>query len=128
MGASVVGTGRGSRKRGSLAEINVTPLVDVVLVLLIIFMVTAVPHVGEAKDLARHTSLAARDHHMRALIHGLGQFLSVNAFWHLHGSHAIGRTLREKLKPHRLHRRARTLSENGKAADHPSRARIQSNL
>ncbi len=41
-----VGTGRGRRGRGarvstSLAEINVVPLVDVMLVLLIIFMVTA---------------------------------------------------------------------------------------
>jgi len=35
------GRGRRTTSRGSLAEINVTPLVDVVLVLLIIFMVTA---------------------------------------------------------------------------------------
>ena len=37
------GPGRRSRrgKRGAMAEINVTPLVDVMLVLLIIFMVTA---------------------------------------------------------------------------------------
>lgn len=41
MGASVAGEGRPSRRRASLADINVTPLVDVVLVLLIIFMVTA---------------------------------------------------------------------------------------
>ncbi|MGA2144452.1 MAG: biopolymer transporter ExbD, partial [Bryobacteraceae bacterium] len=41
------GGGLGWRKRygGSLAEINVTPFVDVVLVLLIIFMLTA--HVME---------------------------------------------------------------------------------
>ena len=32
---------RGGRRRAPLAEINVTPLVDVMLVLLIIFMVTA---------------------------------------------------------------------------------------
>ncbi|MDP3747791.1 MAG: ExbD/TolR family protein [Phenylobacterium sp.] len=32
---------RGRRNRGALAEINVTPLVDVMLVLLIIFMVSA---------------------------------------------------------------------------------------
>ncbi|WP_309642920.1 protein TolR [Phenylobacterium sp.] len=32
---------RGRRSRGALAEINVTPLVDVMLVLLIIFMVSA---------------------------------------------------------------------------------------
>src|ERR1700741_4304090 len=32
---------RGGRRRAPMAEINVTPLVDVMLVLLIIFMVTA---------------------------------------------------------------------------------------
>ncbi|HEV8675614.1 MAG TPA: biopolymer transporter ExbD [Methylomirabilota bacterium] len=35
------GTESGARLRGSLAEINVIPLVDVVLVLLLIFMLTA---------------------------------------------------------------------------------------
>jgi biopolymer transport protein ExbD len=48
MGMSVNGGGFGSRReRGveALAEINVTPFVDVVLVLLIIFMITA--HVME---------------------------------------------------------------------------------
>ncbi|MXO66945.1 ExbD/TolR family protein [Altericroceibacterium endophyticum] len=40
MSASRRGRGRGSR-RAPMAEINVTPLVDVMLVLLIIFMVTA---------------------------------------------------------------------------------------
>ena len=47
MGMSVNGGGYGSRRRssGSLSEINVTPFVDVVLVLLIIFMLTA--HVME---------------------------------------------------------------------------------
>jgi biopolymer transport protein TolR len=35
------GAGDGGRLRGSLAEINVVPLVDVVLVLLLIFMLTA---------------------------------------------------------------------------------------
>ena len=44
MAISVNGGGNGSRRRGStgtLSEINVTPFVDVVLVLLIIFMLTA---------------------------------------------------------------------------------------
>jgi len=44
MAISVNGGGSGSRRRGStgtLSEINVTPFVDVVLVLLIIFMLTA---------------------------------------------------------------------------------------
>ena len=45
MALSVNGGGNGSRRRNrggaSLSEINVTPFVDVVLVLLIIFMLTA---------------------------------------------------------------------------------------
>jgi biopolymer transport protein ExbD len=47
MALSVNGGGYGSRRRGgmTLSEINVTPFVDVVLVLLIIFMLTA--HVME---------------------------------------------------------------------------------
>ena len=61
------GNGNGSRRRragpGNLAEINVTPFVDVVLVLLIIFMLTAhvmefgievdVPKVAAVKDTAK---------------------------------------------------------------------------
>jgi biopolymer transport protein TolR len=39
--AATPGRGRGRRVASSLAEINVVPLVDVMLVLLIIFMVTA---------------------------------------------------------------------------------------
>jgi biopolymer transport protein TolR len=41
MGVSLQGNGRGRGRYRPLAEINVTPLVDVMLVLLIIFMVTA---------------------------------------------------------------------------------------
>jgi biopolymer transport protein TolR len=41
MAAAIQSSARRGRARSSLAEINVTPLVDVVLVLLIIFMVTA---------------------------------------------------------------------------------------
>ena len=66
MAMSVNGGGFGSRRRngsmGSLSEINVTPFVDVVLVLLIIFMLTAhvmefgiqvdVPKVNTYKDSA----------------------------------------------------------------------------
>jgi biopolymer transport protein ExbD len=61
------GNGSGSRRRrsgpGNLAEINITPFVDVVLVLLIIFMLTAhvmefgievdVPKVAVVKDSAQ---------------------------------------------------------------------------
>src|SRR5258708_39386413 len=39
--AAAPGRGRGRRVSTSLAEINVVPLVDVMLVLLIIFMITA---------------------------------------------------------------------------------------
>ncbi|HEY3174951.1 MAG TPA: protein TolR [Candidatus Polarisedimenticolia bacterium] len=41
MAAAIESPGRRGRQRASMADINVTPLVDVVLVLLIIFMVTA---------------------------------------------------------------------------------------
>ncbi|MEN3793558.1 protein TolR [Fulvimarina sp. MAC3] len=40
-GASSRRRGRGSRRRAPMSEINVTPMVDVMLVLLIIFMVAA---------------------------------------------------------------------------------------
>jgi len=41
-GTPVIGSGRrGRHRRGVMAEINVTPMVDVMLVLLIIFMVSA---------------------------------------------------------------------------------------
>jgi biopolymer transport protein ExbD len=65
MSISFNGGGSGSRRRGgaSLSEINVTPFVDVVLVLLIIFMLTAqvmefgievdVPKVRMVKDTAQ---------------------------------------------------------------------------
>jgi biopolymer transport protein ExbD len=65
MALSVNGGGFGSRRRGAmtLSEINVTPFVDVVLVLLIIFMLTAhvmefgievdVPKVRAVKDSAQ---------------------------------------------------------------------------
>jgi biopolymer transport protein TolR len=41
MGLNASSRGRGGRRRAPMAEINVTPFVDVMLVLLIIFMVTA---------------------------------------------------------------------------------------
>ena len=40
-GTPVVGSARRRHRRGVMAEINVTPMVDVMLVLLIIFMVSA---------------------------------------------------------------------------------------
>ncbi|CAN5315401.1 protein TolR [soil metagenome] len=47
MGGSVQSGGRGRRGRKTIAEINVVPYIDVMLVLLIIFMVTA-PFVNPA--------------------------------------------------------------------------------
>ncbi len=41
MGMGNAGGGRGRRRSGGMNEINVTPLIDVMLVLLVIFMVTA---------------------------------------------------------------------------------------
>lgn len=41
MGMAGAGGGRGRRRLGGMNEINVTPLIDVMLVLLVIFMVTA---------------------------------------------------------------------------------------
>jgi biopolymer transport protein TolR len=41
MAMGLAGSGRGRRRRAPMAEINVTPMVDVMLVLLIIFMVAA---------------------------------------------------------------------------------------
>ena len=41
MGANLPSSSRQGRRRAPMSEINVTPLVDVMLVLLIIFMVTA---------------------------------------------------------------------------------------
>lgn len=45
---------------GSLAELNVTPLLDLAFVLLIIFMITA-PFLAESADLSIPTSKASRD-------------------------------------------------------------------
>jgi biopolymer transport protein TolR len=41
MSMAGAGAGRGRRRMGGMNEINVTPLIDVMLVLLVIFMVTA---------------------------------------------------------------------------------------
>jgi biopolymer transport protein TolR len=58
MAASAVpGGNRGRRRRRQMAEINVTPMVDVMLVLLVVFMVTApLLTTGVAVDLPRAES------------------------------------------------------------------------
>ncbi len=55
MGAKLAGRSRGTRRsRGVMAEINVTPMVDVMLVLLVIFMITApLLSAGVAVDLPK---------------------------------------------------------------------------
>jgi biopolymer transport protein TolR len=66
MGAALAGGGGGGRKRGrrrtraaAMSEINVTPLVDVMLVLLIVFMVAApLLTVGVPVDLPRSNAPA----------------------------------------------------------------------
>ena len=59
MGMGVSAGGRGRRRRAPMAEINVTPMVDVMLVLLIIFMVAAPLLVtGVAVDLPKTAAKA----------------------------------------------------------------------
>lgn len=54
--------GKGESEDGQIAEINVTPFVDVVLVLLIIFMITAgVVEFGLAIDVPRTREVAVTD-------------------------------------------------------------------
>lgn len=50
MGETTLGGG-GRRRGGTITEINVTPLVDIMLVLLIIFMVTTTTMVYDALDI-----------------------------------------------------------------------------
>ena len=64
-------TGGGARTQTALAEINITPLVDVVLVLLIIFMITApvlqsgidvaVPHTRSVNQLTEQRTVVTID-------------------------------------------------------------------
>ena len=56
-----MGMGSGGSRRGRLAEINVTPLVDVMLVLLIIFMVAAGVQRGEV-EAERERTLEEAEH------------------------------------------------------------------
>jgi biopolymer transport protein ExbD len=82
------GTGFGRRRfgPGALSEINIIPLVDVVLVLLIIFMLTAqvmefglevnVPTVKQSKDTAENLPIVTIDR--RAKLYLNGQPININ--------------------------------------------------
>jgi len=59
MAMGVGGAGRGKRRRAPMSDINVTPMVDVMLVLLIIFMVAApLLMTGVAVDLPKTAARA----------------------------------------------------------------------
>ncbi|MGN0904941.1 MAG: ExbD/TolR family protein [Alphaproteobacteria bacterium] len=62
MGGGIKFSARGRRHQGSFSEINVTPMVDVMLVLLVIFMVTApMLTTGISLDLPRGDGQAIED-------------------------------------------------------------------
>src|SRR6476660_1157765 len=77
MAGSSGGRGRRSRRKQVMAEINVTPMVDVMLVLLIIFMVSApLLTVGVPLDLPQ-TQAKSLDQNKNPLT------LSVNLIFHI---------------------------------------------
>ena len=71
------------RTQTSLADINVTPLVDVVLVLLIIFMVTApilqsdievaIPHTRTVKEITEERLVITIDRQQRVFLNKIGR-------------------------------------------------------
>ncbi|HEX7796438.1 MAG TPA: biopolymer transporter ExbD [Vicinamibacterales bacterium] len=76
--------GRGRRVSSSLAEINVVPLVDVMLVLLVIFMVTA-PMIQRGIDVNLPVARRA------ATVEGERLFVTVPTTYHTDGLVYIGR-------------------------------------
>jgi biopolymer transport protein ExbD len=83
-GASHHRGGRGRRISSSLAEINVVPLVDVMLVLLVIFMVTA-PMIQRGIDVNLPVARRA------ATVEGERLFVTVPTTYHADGLVYIGR-------------------------------------
>jgi biopolymer transport protein ExbD/biopolymer transport protein TolR len=85
------------RTRTSLADINVTPLVDVVLVLLIIFMVTApilqsgievaIPHTKTVKEITEERLVITIDRQQRVFLNN--EPININQ---------IGTQLRQKIR------------------------------
>ena len=85
------------RTQSSLAEINVTPLVDVVLVLLIIFMITApvlqsgidvaVPHTKTVKEITEERMVVTIDRNQNVFLNG--QQVNINQ---------IGQQIRNKVR------------------------------
>ena len=81
-GASDLGGGRQRRRRGVMSEINVTPMVDVMLVLLIIFMVSApLLTVGVPIDLpqSQAKSLDQDKEPLTISVNGEGKFFLQNS-------------------------------------------------
>jgi biopolymer transport protein ExbD len=104
-GDSTAGRGRGRRVSTSLAEINVVPLVDVMLVLLIIFMVTA-PMIQRGIDVKLPVSRRA------SAVEGERVFLTVPATFREDGAVYLGD---ETVRLEVLQERVRQKMEN--AAD-----------
>ena len=72
MGARLAGRSRGRRDRTVMSDINVTPLVDVMLVLLVVFMITApLLTAGVAVDLPKVKSKAISQQDNKPLEIGL---------------------------------------------------------
>ena len=113
--------GRGRRVSSSLAEINVVPLVDVMLVLLIIFMVTA-PMIQRGIDVNLPVARRA------ATVEGERLFVTVPTTYHSDGLVYIGQervsagSLAGRLKENCLR-----LFEGGAAACRPHFRRLKPN-
>ncbi|MBS1817724.1 MAG: ExbD/TolR family protein [Acidobacteria bacterium] len=100
-GEASTGRGRGRRTATSLAEINVVPLVDVMLVLLIIFMVTA-PMIQRGIDVKLPVARRA------SAVEGERVFITVPASYRTDGAVFLGD---EKMRIEVLQERVRQKME-----------------